>query len=673
MSEQLQEALRQSENLIVACSPKAAESEYVNEEIRYFQSLGRGRNIYAIVVSGEPGQRAEETFPSALCHRTETSGRFIPSRIAEVFAADVRIEADGWHLAKLKVVAALLGLDLNQLRRREAVAERRRRYIWTGVAASTSALAVAAGGFGVYALQQYDRAERNLDRSVGITVDFADVVEKSFGDYQLPAPQADRLLSDLDARLTELETAGNPNTYARRMSKAKMMLSLHSAKKRIRSLYEAGKLAHGAKRIFADLRQEALFAGAIPGQLATLMLPDGWSDEVLTGLARSSLALGLVKRDQAELADAVDEMEEAQEYFAALAQRNPHLEKAAARTAWSNLADAHYQLGEALERNNQPRSSIDNFNKALQLYQTVAHATEKHVPSRDGQINRQLAKARLNVTRAQVELSEAIRNVGLIDEQFRLLHEALTTRSQLLRADPKNRRLKRFFAWAHLFRGEAHMEAGDVEKAIADFETTVGYQKQGLDFDPQNTQRKKDYAWARGFLGTALLRAGEYEKAIANINRAVSVTQADNEQYDSEPMKRRNFAFWLSQRASAWRQSGEFEKARQDLKEAEGLLKPVELIGTYAIARAEMAFIQREFGLLDLATGHPKRAHSRLQAARDRYRKLIDEAPESTLWPQRLAEIDDAVRQQECSLANRSVAACLNNGTNSDAGRMVAK
>ncbi|MBT8062695.1 MAG: toll/interleukin-1 receptor domain-containing protein, partial [Gammaproteobacteria bacterium] len=42
LSDRVSEALDESESLIVVCSPAAAASKWVNEEIRVFRALGRG-------------------------------------------------------------------------------------------------------------------------------------------------------------------------------------------------------------------------------------------------------------------------------------------------------------------------------------------------------------------------------------------------------------------------------------------------------------------------------------------------------------------------------------------------------------------------------------------------------------------------------------------------------
>src|SRR5450432_5908 len=48
------QALTESANLIVICSPHSARSNYVNEEIITFKRLGREDRVFCLVVDGEP-------------------------------------------------------------------------------------------------------------------------------------------------------------------------------------------------------------------------------------------------------------------------------------------------------------------------------------------------------------------------------------------------------------------------------------------------------------------------------------------------------------------------------------------------------------------------------------------------------------------------------------------
>ena len=59
-------ALEASQFLLVLCSPNAAQSQYVNEEIRRFKAMGRAARVIPVIVDGEPGDAKRECFPAAL-------------------------------------------------------------------------------------------------------------------------------------------------------------------------------------------------------------------------------------------------------------------------------------------------------------------------------------------------------------------------------------------------------------------------------------------------------------------------------------------------------------------------------------------------------------------------------------------------------------------------------
>lgn len=133
LSGSIKQELEQSETLVVICSPAGAQSRWVNEEIRYFRSLGRGDRIHAVIVDGEPGATDPlvNCFPSTLV--TDRDGNTV-----EPLAADARKWADGKLLAKLKLISGILGIRLDDLRRRDL---QRRHRLW--MASSFGALAVA--------------------------------------------------------------------------------------------------------------------------------------------------------------------------------------------------------------------------------------------------------------------------------------------------------------------------------------------------------------------------------------------------------------------------------------------------------------------------------------------------------------------------------------------------
>ncbi|MGB5291710.1 MAG: toll/interleukin-1 receptor domain-containing protein [Lysobacterales bacterium] len=120
LTESVQHELSSAETLVVICSPAAAQSRWVKEEVRAFKELGRADRIYALIIDGDPqsADPAEQCFPSTLVDADDGTK-------LEPLAADVRKWADGKVLGKLKLVAGILGIRLDELRRREMLRRRR--------------------------------------------------------------------------------------------------------------------------------------------------------------------------------------------------------------------------------------------------------------------------------------------------------------------------------------------------------------------------------------------------------------------------------------------------------------------------------------------------------------------------------------------------------------------
>lgn len=160
-------ALQGSAAQIVICSPQAAKSKWVNEEILAFKRLGREDRILCIIVGGEPnatdlpGREAEECFPPALRFRLGSDGNLSTAR-TEPIAADARPGKDGKNNAKLKLISGLLGVGYDSLRRREQQRRNRRLFIFSCAAAAGMVLTTSLAG---YALVQRGAAQRQTRRA----------------------------------------------------------------------------------------------------------------------------------------------------------------------------------------------------------------------------------------------------------------------------------------------------------------------------------------------------------------------------------------------------------------------------------------------------------------------------------------------------------------------------
>jgi len=189
-------ALDASKFLVVLCSPRAVQSNYVAEEITYYKKIGRSDRVLAALLHGMPGGGEQECFPKPLQHPVDAEGRLIESQRAEPIAADFRLAdgSEGWtspeayrqalsltgskageverlvgdyrksmELAKLKIIAGVLGIPLGTLTQRDKVyqleKERRRVRIFRRVAAAMAVLLVAAIAGGIFAMAKKKEAE----------------------------------------------------------------------------------------------------------------------------------------------------------------------------------------------------------------------------------------------------------------------------------------------------------------------------------------------------------------------------------------------------------------------------------------------------------------------------------------------------------------------------------
>jgi hypothetical protein len=168
---ELRQALATSRFQIVICSPRAAQSKWVNEEIMLFKQQHGEHRTLALIASGEPYAGGEqECFPKALRFKLSSDGT-LSDEPAEPIAADIRPGKDGRRLASLKLLAGITGVRLDALARRDAARRHRRLVAITtasmAVALLTIALAIFAENQRRIAVAQRDLAESSLDFLVG--------------------------------------------------------------------------------------------------------------------------------------------------------------------------------------------------------------------------------------------------------------------------------------------------------------------------------------------------------------------------------------------------------------------------------------------------------------------------------------------------------------------------
>ena len=158
-------ALDASEFLIVICSPRSAQSQWVNREIAWFKTHRDPGNILALIVDGEPGGGDTECFPRALTHQVAADMSITDIPVDAPLAADARDSGDGKRRAKLKLVAAMLGVGLDELVNRD---ERRRTIRTRLVVGASLALALVMSGMAWFAIQERNQARVQRGQAEGL-------------------------------------------------------------------------------------------------------------------------------------------------------------------------------------------------------------------------------------------------------------------------------------------------------------------------------------------------------------------------------------------------------------------------------------------------------------------------------------------------------------------------
>ena len=166
LGREIKEALNGSNYFIVLCSPEAAQSRWVDQEIRDFKRLHGEDRVFAAILSGEPfsGDIATECFPPALRQRIGPDGQDT-GEPAEPVAADLRVEGDGWRGGFLKLVAGMLDVGLDDLVQRDQQ-RRQKRMAW--MAAASLAGMTVTSGLALFALDSRNTAREERRQAEGL-------------------------------------------------------------------------------------------------------------------------------------------------------------------------------------------------------------------------------------------------------------------------------------------------------------------------------------------------------------------------------------------------------------------------------------------------------------------------------------------------------------------------
>jgi len=476
----IERALGDSEFLIVVCSRNSARSEWVNREIAWFKTHRTPDKVLAFIVDGEPGSSEDECFPAALTHAV-SADLAIGERLAdEPLAADARKQGDGRQRAMLKLAAAMLGVGLDDLVRRDA-ARRTRRLAWLA-AASLAGMALAIG-LALFAFQQREQAIYQREQADSL-------IEFMLTDLREKLEPVGRLdaLDVVGARALAYYAGQSPGS-----------LQADALGRRARALLLVGEISNLRGDSEAALRAFGEAASSTAEQLAR----DPGNGQRLFDHAQSVFWVGAVAYSRGELQQAEARFREYQRLAARLVELDPgkpewQLESSYAET---NLGVLLFEQG--------------RYAEAEATLATGLERIEAVVAGEDFDAGRQLELGQtLNwyamASGAQGKIAAAL---ALHDREVALYED-------ILRRDPANSSARYRLAVAQQFVGEGQLDSGRLEMAMAAYGQSLALVSELRALEPENAEWQETEVHGKLAQAENLIYAGHLDSSAGLLDEA---------------------------------------------------------------------------------------------------------------------------------------------------------
>lgn len=500
----VQKALKQSEFLIVVCSPDAARSAWVNQEIKEFAALRNPDKILCLITGGEPhaskikGREQEECFPPALKAIAGKKG-------FEPIAADARPSGDGKRLALLKLVAGILGLDLDRLVQRDA---HRRQMRHAAALASASVLVVV------------------LSVLLFLAVEARKEAEKARYDAEDKRAQAEELV---DFMLGDLKTKLEPIGNLQIMDDIAMQalgyyasidvddLDPESLARRSEVLRMVGEIEH--QRGNLDLARSIFEQAFLTTEELLSQAPD--DPDRIFDHSQSIYWLAYTNLRRGDLAEAEKGFRDYADYSRRLADMDPgNLDwQVEVGYADSNLGTVYYSQGKFAE-------AEEEFEQALGVFETLDRAAP-----RPGDYEFDLAQT-------FAWLSDTSLNLGRLTNARDYRDKEKAIYEQQLATTPQNNQIKEALLVTRLRLGLINAYLGDEVEAQASFDAGAALAENLIAFDPENTWPVENLA----VLVTEELEimAGDFppEERSALLAKAIALTTNLTARDDTNPVWR---------------------------------------------------------------------------------------------------------------------------------------
>ena len=547
LGRKVNEALAQSANLIVICSPRSAASRWVDEEVLAFKRLGYSERIFCLIVDGEPnaselpGREAEECFAHALRHQLGADGALSGER-TEPIAADARPGKDGKTNAKLKLIAGMLEVGFDQLKQRELQRRNRRMTaiaaLAVAVMAITTTLAIAALFARHAAVVASHAAERRQKQAEGL-------VTFMLGDLNDKLAQVSRLdiLEAVDdhamSYFQSLPTADvTDEALAQR---AKALEKIGSVR------LDQGRLPAAMASYQAALKLTAALANAAPTDAPRQLA----YAEIWAFIGMTHWAQGQLDAAQQGFESAQKILQRAQSH----SENNLQLQ--------FQLATIDNNIGHVLEARGQLDEAALQYQKMLALCLKLAAAQPDNA-----EWTAQLGTAHNNLGKMALLRGDLAMAVAQYAADDRI-------ESELAARDPKDNNQQEAMAIVRAILGRSLALSGDVAAGMRDLQQAVDIATHLTTVDPNNTSFQEDLALYASQLSRLRRLSGELPAANALTAQSRAIFLALTRQDPANSGWQREFAETQIEQAEQSRAARHADAARAQAQSALRILDPL--------------------------------------------------------------------------------------------------
>ncbi len=326
LTAEIKAALNESENLIVVCSRSGAVSRWVNEEIVEFKKQGKEGHIFCVLVD-DPAV----SFPPAALRDVDGDG-FATFQESEPLAADPRAQSDGKRGAILKLVAGMIGVGLDDLRRRDQ--QRRQRNLLAILTGSIVGMALTST-LALWAFLAQQEANSARKEAEAHRASANDLLSFMIGDLRVKLDEVGRLdiLDDVGERaltyFSKLDKESlSPDERLLNAVTIRQIGQVRSSQGHLDAAVEAYKMSAVALR---ELHEE---------------MPS--NEEFTFELSQSEFYVGSVYYSRRELPEAQQKFHEYMRLVSMLSGAEPENEKYTLETAYAyaNLAVVALAMGQ---------------------------------------------------------------------------------------------------------------------------------------------------------------------------------------------------------------------------------------------------------------------------------------------------------------------------------------